>query len=335
MRIYTTFFILLFLLAKTQNVYSQSEFAPVGAEWYHNGYDGTLLYKSYAANDTIIMGKNCRRILQQTFIAPKDIYYAPKYKLSRPLFIYGNEDSVFIYNENFSEFTLLYVFNVFKGDTVRLKPILSVSCTKHGSEIEDVSFSFIIDSVKDIDYGGTILKTVYSTPLIEKSSSLSWDANSWSSTKPIQNIYAQKIGSLYSGFLPYCINKCVSLTVEGCSNPDTILCYNDATSDIHLIAGECGKGYINTSIDEFQSFENKIQFYPNPATDMVSIVNASLQSASSLVVLNALGQIVLQQEYKTGNKITFDAGPFARGVYLVRLENKTKGSIATGKLIKE
>lgn len=327
MRTYTIFFILLFFLTKTQNVYAQSDFAPVGAVWYHNYFGG--VYKTVVEGETTISGKKVSILKQSVY---RDSFYeAVNYPAvpCRNLYLYSTTDTVFIYNERFEEFTPLYIFNVKAGDTISLPIINPEGCDIFTKEY--LEFIYKVDSVKDVSYDGQFLKTVYTKTINTPNNALHWayryDSN---------GVYVQKLGGLMYGFLPNCRAGCATITSANCNQPRGVRCYSDALMNIKLVSEDCDKGNkIKASIPDLKSISNALLIQPNPATDMVSIVNANLQFPSSLVVLNALGQIVLQQEYKAGNKITFDAGPFARGVYLVRLENKMKGSIATGKLIKE
>ncbi len=327
-RRYTTFCIYLFiLLAGAENVYSQSDFAPVGAVWYHNYLGG--VYKTVVEDETTISGKKVSILKQSVY---RDSFYeAVNYPAvsCRNLYLYSTTDTVFIYNERFEEFTPLYIFNVKAGDTVSLPIINTEGCD--GFNKEDLEFIYKVDSVKYVLYDGQLLKTVYTKTINTPNNALHWAYRNDSN-----GVYVQKLGGLMYGFLPNCRAGCATITSANCNQPRGVRCYSEALISIKLISEDCDKGNkIKASIPDLKSISNALIIQPNPATDMVSIVNANIQSPSSLLVFNALGQIVLQQEYKAGNKITFDAGPFARGVYLVRLENKTNGSIATGKLIKE
>lgn len=67
------FLFALIVLANCSATIAQSNFAPVGATWYHSGFEG--VYKSIAEKDTIVLGKNCRQIKQRIFISwPGPIY---------------------------------------------------------------------------------------------------------------------------------------------------------------------------------------------------------------------------------------------------------------------
>lgn len=159
--IYLTLYLILAALCH-QDAFAQSEFAPIGASWYHLGYDGDVVYQSFASNDTVVMGQKCRAINQNLFISKKEITYAAMYKKTRSLYLYGNADSTLIYNEHFNRFTPLYVFIVSAGDTVRLNMIGPSGCTfPYPIDTNKVSLSYVVDSVKNVLYGTELLKTVY------------------------------------------------------------------------------------------------------------------------------------------------------------------------------
>ncbi len=323
-----TFFYIVFiaLLGFTNPSQAQSDFAPVGAVWYNNFYNG--VYKTEVVSDTAVLGVVCSKLKQSTFIKFSPLFGWEE-RSSRDFYLHSTEDTVFIYNEIYKNFTPLYVFNVKAGDTVRLPDINPAnSCVK--IDTATTQFAFVVDSVKDVLYDGVLLKTVYSTAIDTAEAYLAWNQG----TGGKSNVYVQKLGALKYGLLPDCNKMCPTI-LEGCNRSLNLRCYTDSKISVKLTDTCMPTGLVPASISEIEKIENSLFLYPNPTTDMVSIVNAGLQSPSNLVVLNALGQIVLQQEYKAGNKITFDAAPFARGIYFVRLENKTKGSIATGKLIKE
>ncbi|MFA6151337.1 MAG: T9SS type A sorting domain-containing protein [Chitinophagaceae bacterium] len=322
-----TFFYIVFiaLFGFTNPSQAQSDFAPLGAVWYNNFYNG--VYKNEVVSDTSILGVICSKITQSVFIKSSP-WFGWEERNARDIYLHSTPDTVFIYNDLYKNFTPLYVFNVKAGDTVRLQDINPAnSCVK--IDTAKTQFAFIVDSVKDVIYDGVSLKTVYSTAIDTGEAYLAWNQGMEKS-----NVYVQKLGALKYGLLPDCNKMCPTI-LEGCNRSLNLRCYTDSKISVKLSDTCMPAGLVPASISEIEKIENSLFIYPNPATDMVSIVNASLQSPSNLLVLNALGQIVLQKEYKAGNKITFDAGSFARGVYFVRLENKTKGSITTGKLIKE
>ena len=79
--------------------------------------------------------------------------------------------------------------------------------------------------------------------------------------------------------------------------------------------------------------ENSLQnlsLYPNPSTGSITIDLEETKSNVSLSLTNALGQVVLTQNYKSTNHINFDLDA-PKGLYFLRLE--TDGEVITKKIL--
>jgi hypothetical protein len=110
--------IVVFTLLTSANLFSQYEFAPVGAKWYYeyNGYqsNGYLLIES--SRDTIINDSTCR-ILNRTLYentGQQDI------KVSKLQDEYIHQNGYKIYFLKYNKFYVLYDFSPQVGDTLKI-----------------------------------------------------------------------------------------------------------------------------------------------------------------------------------------------------------------------
>ena len=264
---YPTYFLTLIFLFNCFSIKAQSNFAPVGATWYHSGYDkNNQIFKTVAYKDTIILGQNCRELKQTLYFSkPLSYPYMHFYHASRNLYVYGTEDTVFIYNEVYKRFTPLYIFNVKVGDTVRLPYILPINCPYVMSDTNDASLGYVVDSVKDVNYDGQLLKTVYSTVLKTKHSYFGWGGT--------KNVFVQKIGSPNFGLLPTCLYNCAYTTGEDvCPYLDSIICYHDKDYSIKFRDTCLPSTWVPASINEKTTNTQKLDIYPNPQTIKSALV---------------------------------------------------------------
>jgi sugar lactone lactonase YvrE len=82
------------------------------------------------------------------------------------------------------------------------------------------------------------------------------------------------------------------------------------------------------------SFEETIyiSIYPNPAKEQLTITASS--DVNEVVILNAIGQVLIEQEnYKT-NKAILNVSSLAAGVYFVKVSDKD-GNVVTKRFVKE
>ncbi|MCC6186500.1 MAG: hypothetical protein IT256_05040, partial [Chitinophagaceae bacterium] len=259
------FLFALIVLINCSKTLAQSDFAPVGATWYHSGYEG--VYKSVAVKDTLILGINCRQIKQRIFISWPGPVYSMDLASTRDLYIYNNPDTVFCYNNRINEFTPLFIFNVNAGDTINIPYFNpSSSCTVI-FDLDSPKFSFIIDSVKYINYDGELLKTVFSKVLRSKTP---YDISNfgWTSYFDSLNVYAEKLGSLKTGFLPNCIGKCLTLATVGCAAPRDLRCYEDDSIKVHFVDTCLNASWVPASLNEKTISKQKLNIFPNPANDI-------------------------------------------------------------------
>lgn len=325
------------------NAAAQNSFAPIGAEWhyfgtYHSGMghgaDLHTLYRMKVSGDTSINGTSCRKI-EQTAIA-KTVEFLAGHVLTdqdttalRELYVYDNTDTVFIYNENFGRFTPLYVFNVQEGDTVCIPVVPDVhdqSNLLFNPISGDTSFCFVIDSIRNVTYGTTILRTFYNHFLTENGSYFSdeipiynWSGYYWEDA--MKGAYAETIGGVKGGLLPVKSDTWVEKPTQAIVQNWEISfrCYSDSTYSIKTIEGLCDSLPPDPlSISNLASSDFNIVVYPNPSNGFISIT-APVTLPDMYLRITDLSGRVLKALSLPGNKrtITCDWTDLNTGIYLL------------------
>lgn len=82
------------------------------------------------------------------------------------------------------------------------------------------------------------------------------------------------------------------------------------------------------SVNDLSASESKVNVYPNPANNYVTIEN---EGVSNVSVCNVQGQVVISKEIKDSE--TLDINTLAKGVYYIRIENEK--TVVIKKIIKE
>ncbi len=114
---------------------------------------------------------------------------------------------------------------------------------------------------------------------------------------------SQSFTALQSG------NFAVIITENGCS--DTSDCYNVIVSGI-----------------EESLFEKNIVLYPNPVTDVASIILPDYYSEVHIAVFNMQGQMVLDQLQETEqNSLQLDLNELDPGIYLIYIYANTESAV--------
>ena len=129
------------------------EWAPIGATWYYtekfstwNRYDEDYI-KFESVKDTVISGKNCRKITKRHKLVCND--------RPRSEFMYDENGKVYFYDGQINDFQVLYDFTANQGDswTILVKQ-------------QDVGFdtlSIVVDSADVVSINGIDLKQLYVT----------------------------------------------------------------------------------------------------------------------------------------------------------------------------
>ncbi len=76
-----------------------------------------------------------------------------------------------------------------------------------------------------------------------------------------------------------------------------------------------------TSSIKQNAFQNEISFYPNPATDNITLTSPLILSEATVLVYNIQGALLYQQNLQSGN-MNIDLSGLAKGVYILKLTGK-------------
>lgn len=321
---YPTYILTLIFLFNCFSLKAQSNFAPVGATWYHSGDWG--VYKSVVTKDTLYEGKASRKIEQDIFVKWGSLH--PYLQTTRDLYIYDNGDTVFCYNDRVKEFTPLFVFNVNAGDTIRLPYFNPNDCSKV-LDTNSLAISFVIDSVKNVNYDGTILKTVYSKLYKKGKSNYGWCVFDDSIS-----VYAQKIGSLKTGFLPYCKGECAYTLGEGCATPRKLRCYEDDSIKVHLVDTCLSPSLVPASVVEKTNSTQKLGIYPNPAIDKIRLSFELINYQTKVIIVDVMGKKVFEKDFSKNATLSIDVAELKSGVYCIKLLKEGETTIGSGSFIK-
>ena len=304
------------LLLGIFSVGAQSEFAPIGAEWFYNYEWGTIyipgedpvidchLYHVISEKDTMIDENNCR-VLKQFYdnFETIDAEYILKQKQGKVYYYYKEQ------------FNLLFDFDVKINDTV--------------------SFTFMYKYANDtFTYKDTILSARYKIEDITinaqnirtfKTKILAEDVVEDNGMLVTMSTYyyTEKLG-FNERFMPLLDN----VPHPDVDNFELLRCYSD--SDISHISNwwkeqslPCDYYYShNVSIYLYEKKEN-IRIYPNPTKNLIHIEYLDILDIHAISLINMQGQIVRSYE---PNTTQLDVSDIMGGIYFIRLSS-SKGDV--------
>ena len=281
--------LLFFFILFSPVVTAQTTFAPLGAEWYNNmGYG---VFHTYTDLDTVIMGIPCHRVRQTANELPYWTNLGLTVHNLSNIYVYNNPDTVFVYNTFFSKFTPLYIYNVHAGDTLKL-PILPLVIGSFNISSTDSTFWTVIDSVKQVLYDTTTLKTIYTHPV--QRYYMGYPAGFvYAYGSNITGSYIEKIGSVHGMLMPGC-STCSVPATESIPNIGSLRCYNDTGLAIKMIAGICGNPPVQVKV----LTNLQISIYPVPAVGYINITGIPDEEKVEVIFTNMNGKEVYHS-YKT------------------------------------
>lgn len=293
------------------NAYSQTDWPPIGAQWYYsytpcsilgcNGSVDEYLYLE-SVKDTTINDTACKKIIVEYHETSGDVQ-----KLGNE-YIYSIEDKV--YNYHHGHFYLLYDFSLEVGDTVDL--FLGSNCDIYG-QLE-------VDSYND-DSIITHYVTEKDSITINSRRYLYIDYNFVANVEspsrhPFFN-YRKIIKGL--GSLSFLTGDLTAPIETGDYGP--LRCYMDSTIS-YTKNLPCDT--LLTQIENVNNIEKEdIKLYPCPATNRIRI-KAPEQEINDLhyQIINNMGQPV--SEGKINPKHTIDISMFTEGIYYLIIEGESR-----------
>lgn len=264
------------------------QFAPIGAQWHYsasaNGLapTGAEYYHYQSQLDTVVAGHSCKKISVTYY------QYSGAVTYPSPVFTYQTGDTVFYYNNIYSKYFPLYIFNVSQGDTLTFhSPVVPFNPA-------DTLWQSIVDSVTSFIVGADTLQRVWTT-------------------EPNLNAF-----SFWGGYIE--LLGCPFLMLP---QPHTIFpewdgpmrCYSDSSIAYNFTSQPCD--YLLTNgINEIENPFGLLVF-PNPTTDQINIQTNNKQKFN-FNIYNSLGQLV-----KTGilesNTTTIHINNLTNGIYSIEL----------------
>ncbi len=296
----TPILFLTFCLLIGKSATAQTEFAPLGAEWYYGstGFNQVHYSHLWVEKDTVVDGINCRKIAGNFIPAKGDGNGIP------PLYVYNNEDTIFYYNQLFRKFTPLFIFNVEKGDTITYYiPYFYYSPfyyytppTPPGDSLSH--FQVKVDSVVVTTIDGQNLRRVWTSQL-----NSGWNLHSH---------YTEKIGS---AFLPVPHNPSGVIPENG---EIALRCYKDAEISYVLVNGNCD--YSSGGMNELKNSATPISIHPNPNRGTFKLrIDLEQSSEMTGVMTDITGRQVFLFHIPNGKKEQEYQLNLSPGFYLISL----------------
>ena len=293
---------------------AQTEFAPVGAEWYYNCCaNGNIAYSHLnyivSEKDSIIEENNCR-VLKQ--------YYDNSNIVSEKFIIKQEQGKVYYYHQD--KFNLLFDYNAEINNIVEFTFKYQKYDYDNFPSYKDTILSARYQ-VESIVINAQNLKT-FVTKILEEDKFVVYGME----ILPWHYSYTEKTGYYYE-FMPVLDN----LAHPAVDNFPMLRCYSDA--GFSFVSDEwsatylpCNHSFI-TSINTLK--DDNITIYPNPFSDSVFV---STNNGGNLEIIDVSGKVVYYSELSNGiNEISTTR--FLKGIYLVKIQNKDN-SVQTFKIVK-
>lgn len=263
-------------------LFSQVEFAPVGATWYYEQYPlipwwKLVYYKVESTGIDTIQGRACKRIESRNHIGHLEAgcsYYDAEF------YTYEDDGRVYIFDNG--SFSLLYDFRAGVGESWAIK----TPTFEWGD-----SLVVQVDSISFLSVGANTVKVQHvSHPGVEPGGLLVWGAQ-----------IIEGIGN--TGFIlpqwPTCDPWIYGLR-----------CYADDSLDLHFVSYPCDSIKLLTSTQE-PVLQGGI-FSPNPVLDNTISLPEEVE-ADRVVLTNTLGAV--QKTYSLRTERVLELGDIAPGIY--------------------
>ncbi len=284
---------------------AQTEFAPLGAEWYYGstGNFNKIHYSNLVVEkDTLINDISCRKIVGTYVRVNGDS------SILDPLYVYDNKDTIFYYNVLFSKFTPLYIFNVKKGDTLTYY-VSYYYYYPHYFEgptppppppPPDSLFKVKVDSIQTLNIAGQNLKRVWTS-----------QANSgWR----LRGSYTEKIGSTFL-LVPNHPGAAIPEDVEV-----SLRCYKDSLISYQYTDYKCD--YMYVGINEHNDHSKSISIHPNPSQG-VFVLKRMVEGASEMtgILTDVSGRTVASLYIPYGLNEKVFKFQLPKGIYLLKIKS--------------
>lgn len=292
-------FVMLILAAGAKG---QQVFAPLGARWHYSASTNGILppgseyYLYESEKDTVVAARSCKKITITYFRHTGDTAYLP------PVFVYQSTDTAFYYNQVYSRYFPLYIFNVSPGDTLRYHvPEMPVNPA-------DTIWQSVVDSVTDFVAGSQTLKRVWTREPNDLSAYSFWGG------------YIERLGNLSQMLhMPHARIPEWDGFIRCYSDQDIAYNFNTYPCDYRPALGIAGR-----------EEDKGIAVFPNPANEVLNIKTID-KAPTRYRLYNAVGQLCLAGQFKEA--ATVGLGRLPAGMYV--LEVQIRNSTIRKKLVVE
>jgi len=275
------------------------DFGAVGTEWYYsdNHGGGAPPHANYhhlrSVADTLFQGKTAHKL---------EITYFSRFGDSSqraPIYVYEENDTVFLYSSYKARFIAIYIFSAQAGDT------LIYEFPEPLSGFPDSTFRVRVDSVYIANIDGVNLKhfKVHSINI-----------------PYIEHTIIEQIGGT-QWYLPY-----FTAIPE---TPGPLRCFSNSLIDTQLLSIACNYR-LAASVDEFEA-NNYVKMYPNPAYERLFV--ESQETGFTLRITDMRGRLIFTEK-AAGSHLELNITGFQPGLYLVEIKN-TSGKRSVLRLLKQ
>jgi len=294
---------------------AQTEFAPLGAEWYYTydiGYNSKNHFNHVISEkDTIVDGYNCR-VLRQ--------YYEDSSFVSKEYIFKQEQGKIYYYYQN--QFNLLFDFDAKVNDTIKFAAIYRIYNQDSMSVSYDTTYTDTIISaryrVESITINAQNLKT-FRTEILNEDKTI------------IDHIYlyVEKIGLYYLTGSP--LQRELIPMYDNLPHPAAeyfrwIRCYSDdntsfVSDEWVAMSLPCNYPIISLAVD--MPKEKDINIYPNPTNGQLTINNEQL-TIKNVEIYDIVGQVVFTSAVSAMSpEMTIDINHLASGMYFLKVNEKT------------
>ncbi len=313
-------FLLLFASkqVKSQFIFDNAPWCPSGATWIYKSFSPTsnLFYKFSYEKDTLINTQNAKKIVVnsiQYFGAVPNQGRIENY--AGVEFLRESNDSIFWYDFTAQTFKFIYAFNLQLGNSVPIENSRALCVGNANYPSKD---------------------TLYVTSLYVDTFGLRiFNVADFSSNKFVLGSVVSKIGSLSNPFPEINRMECNTSQAEYGSFYEGLVCYSDSIRGSvqfsSISNADCFS--ISTKVENLSTANYGYSIFPNPSTDIVTIIQSEENLLKQISIYSIDGRIVKSENPSLKNPI-IEVGNLESGVYILKILN-SKNSLSSIKFVKQ
>jgi hypothetical protein len=300
---------LIVFVSMVNNLFAQ-HLPPIDAQWIYNswGRSPTYTYQEYylykCEKDTLFQNIPCVKVNQKYYNT-----YQSNFNEMRTFYLMEQNDTVFIYNDNTSNFVPVYFFNVQIGNSY----ISYHFSDAYGNTSMD-TFSLKIENIAYENINGTTLKKIFYERGIDA-----------------ENYYYERIGSPVSFMTPFSHTRILEY------GEYTLACYTDSTVQYSNNTINCSNVL---NILTFEKVKEKvISIAPNPTNAYIIVKYDTKQILSKncdMIIYDIHGiEKIRQPIYQNIGEVVINTEALSTGVYYIKLCNTADVAVQKFNIIKQ